>query len=104
MSEDLFAERNHRAKVEKLSKITGRHASICKIEPWLVNSTQEDAVKNGLLIRKSDQVKKMSGDRPLPCQIDDSTGESTRKIQILNKRFGEDSDVDKVIPFVVVCG
>ncbi|BFU18660.1 hypothetical protein CL6EHI_023000 [Entamoeba histolytica] len=88
-------------RTEKLSKITGRHASIDKIEPFLVASTEEEAIKNGQLIRKSDQIKKMSGCRPLAYQVDDEKGENNKKINVLKKKFGDDHNVHGVIPYVL---
>ena len=56
---------------KKLQNLTGRHESIVKIEPFLVATNEEEANKNAQMIKKSDQIKKISGTRPNAYQFDD---------------------------------
>ena len=48
-------------KMEKLGQFTGRQSSLRKIEPYLTSENEEEAMKNGEMIRKSDRIAKNSG-------------------------------------------
>ena len=86
---------------KKLANLTGRHESIVKIEPFLVASNEEEASKNAQMIKKSDQIKKMSGARPNAYQVEDERGEEATKVNVLNKKFGDEQRVDTVLPYVL---
>ncbi|ELP85684.1 hypothetical protein EIN_410030 [Entamoeba invadens IP1] len=93
-------------RVEKLSRMSGRRRSICKIEPFLVSKSPEGALKNGELIRKSDQLKKMTGDRPFAYEVDDETkNECSIKMNVLNKKFGDcENQMNSILPLIIgVC-
>ncbi|ELP92238.1 hypothetical protein EIN_118120 [Entamoeba invadens IP1] len=95
-------ERARQLRAEKLAKITGRSDSLGKIEPFLSCSDEEEASMNGQMIRKSDKVKQMSGERPLAFQVEENDHSvKDKKISIITKRFGEDSNVNEVLPFVL---
>ena len=95
-SPELVARRK-----KKLQQLTGRHQSIVQIEPFLSATNEEEATKNAQMIKKSDQIKKISGTRPNAYQVDDEKGENNTKINVLNKKFGEETKVETVLPYVL---
>ena len=86
---------------KKLQQLTGRHQSIVQIEPFLNASNEEEATRNAQMIHKSDQIKKISGSRPSAYQVDDDKGENAHKINVLNKKFGDEQKVESVLPYVL---
>ena len=87
-------------KMDKLSQLTGRQSSLKKIEPYLTSENEEEAMKNGEMIRKSDRVTKITGDRPSYYHLEDD-GEVAKKVDIMNKKFGERSDYDDALNVIL---
>ncbi|KAL7718090.1 Uncharacterized protein QTN25_004394 [Entamoeba marina] len=98
---DLLQSDQIMRKTAKLSKLTGRQDSVSHIAPFLVSTSTQDATKNAQLIHKSDKIKKVSGTRPLSFEVDSENGENVRRIAVLQKRFGETSDIADILPYVL---
>ena len=51
-------------KKDKLTRMMGRRNSIDKLSPFLVSHNEEEALKNGNMVLKSDHLKQLTGERP----------------------------------------